>query len=68
MAIGVWLFVGWMAVVALIAFGMFVWGIEHDQFTHLEEPARRMLRDDDAPPRPPDQNGNGTKRGDSRDR
>ncbi len=49
MALGVWLFVGWMALVALIAFGMFVWGLEAGQFTDVEEPARRMLCDADSP-------------------
>jgi cbb3-type cytochrome oxidase maturation protein len=48
MAAGLWLFVGWMALVAIMAFGFFVWGYEHGQFDDVETPARRMLLDHDA--------------------
>ncbi len=73
MAIGVWLFIGWMALVAITALAMFVWGLERGQFRNLEEPARRMLRDDDTPaPRPEtkaeDKKHETNRRGETRDR
>jgi nitrogen fixation-related uncharacterized protein len=68
MAIGVWLFVGWMALVAIIALAMFVWGVERDQFKHVEEPARRMLRDDDRPGAMLDKDQKPVGRGEKRDR
>lgn len=46
MAVGVWMFLGWMAIVSIIAFAFFVWGWEHDQFSDLEGTARRMLHDE----------------------
>ena len=55
MAAGVWLFVGWMALVAIMAFGFFVWGWERELFDDVEEPARRMLLDHNAPEAQPDQ-------------
>jgi cbb3-type cytochrome oxidase maturation protein len=60
MAAGLWLFVGWMALVAIMAFGFFVWGYEQGQFDQIEEPARRMLSDHDPPPKSDEPGGRET--------
>ncbi len=52
MALGLWVFVGWMLFVALTAVGFLVWGWKHKQFDNVEEAKYRMLEDREPEPWP----------------
>jgi cbb3-type cytochrome oxidase maturation protein len=45
MPFGLWVVVGWMALVAASALVMIAWGLKHGQFDDVEEPKYRMLED-----------------------
>ena len=45
MALGLWVFVGWMAFVALTAIVFLIWGWRRGQFRNVEEAKYRMLED-----------------------
>ena len=52
MPVSLWVYVGWMGLVAAIGIGLFVWGLRHKQFDDLEEPKYRMLEDREPEPWP----------------
>jgi len=52
MPIGMWVVVGWMALVALTGLIFMAWGWNHDQFKDIEEAKHKMLEDKDPEPWP----------------
>ena len=52
MLLGMWINVGWMALVAASAIGLLVWGLRRGQFRKIEEPKYRMLEDREPEPWP----------------
>jgi cbb3-type cytochrome oxidase maturation protein len=49
---GMWVVVGWMALVSFTALLLFVWGCEHGQFDDIEEAKYKMLEDKEPEPWP----------------
>jgi cbb3-type cytochrome oxidase maturation protein len=49
---GMWINVGWMALVALTALALLVWAWRRGQFRDTEEAAHRMLEDREPEPWP----------------
>jgi len=49
---GMWVVVGWMALVSFTALLLFVWGWENDQFDDIEEAKYKMLEDREPEPWP----------------
>jgi cbb3-type cytochrome oxidase maturation protein len=45
MPYGLWVVVGWMALVTLSGFALIAWGLHAHQFDDIEEPKYRMLDD-----------------------
>lgn len=45
MPMGLWVVVGWMALVALTAFAFIAWGLRTGQFDDMEAPKYDMLED-----------------------
>lgn len=45
MALGLWVFLGWMAFVALTGAAFLVWAWRNGQFRNVEEAKYRMLED-----------------------
>ncbi len=45
MALGLWVFLGWMAFVIATAIGFLIWGWRRGQFRDVEEAKYRMLED-----------------------
>jgi len=45
MPLGLWVVVGWMAFIPIIAIVLFIWGLKTGQFKDVEEPKYRMLED-----------------------
>ena len=52
MLLGMWINVGWMALVAISAIVLLVWGWRRGQFRSVEDPKYRMLEDRDPEPWP----------------
>lgn len=59
MPLGLWIVVGWMALVALIALLLFWWGWRTGQFKDVEKAKYRMLEDIDPQPWPGRDNDKG---------
>jgi nitrogen fixation-related uncharacterized protein len=47
-----WMVVGWMALIALFAIGLLIWGWKTGQFKNVEEAKYRMLEDREPEPWP----------------
>jgi cbb3-type cytochrome oxidase maturation protein len=45
MPFGLWVVVGWMALVALSGLALIAWGLRTHQFDDVEEPKYRMMED-----------------------
>ena len=45
MPLGLWVVVGWMALVFLSGLALIAWGLRTHQFDDVEEPKYRMLED-----------------------
>jgi cbb3-type cytochrome oxidase maturation protein len=45
MPLGMWVVVGWMALVPLIGVVLFIWGWKSGQFRNVEEAKYRMLEE-----------------------
>ena len=52
MALGLWVFLGWMIFVAVIAIGLLIWAWRTGQFKNVEEAKYRMLEDREPEPWP----------------
>ncbi len=52
MPLGMWAFVGWMALVTIIGIGFLLWGLSTGQFKDIEEAKYRMLTDREPEPWP----------------
>jgi nitrogen fixation-related uncharacterized protein len=52
MALGLWVFLGWMIFVAVIAIGLLIWAWRTGQFKNIEEAKYRMLEDREPEPWP----------------
>lgn len=52
MPIGMWVVVGWMLFIVLIAILFFVWGLGTKQFKDVEEAKYKMLEDKEPAPWP----------------
>ena len=52
MPLGMWVVVGWMILVAVIAAALFIWGWKRGQFKNVEEPKYKMLEDKEPEPWP----------------
>jgi cbb3-type cytochrome oxidase maturation protein len=52
MPISFWVYIGWMALVALIGIALFIWGWKHGQFKDIEGPKYTMLEDKEPEPWP----------------
>jgi nitrogen fixation-related uncharacterized protein len=52
MPLGMWMVVGWMALIALFAIGLLIWGWKTGQFKNVEEAKYRMLEDREPEPWP----------------
>ena len=52
MPIGMWVVVGWMLFIVLIAILFFVWGLKTKQFEDVEEAKYKMLEDREPAPWP----------------
>jgi cbb3-type cytochrome oxidase maturation protein len=60
MPFGLWVVVGWMALVMLSGLALIAWGLKSGQFDDVEEPKYRMLEDHDPvgwPDKPSDKGG-----------
>ena len=56
MPFGLWVFVGWMVLVALTGVAFLIWGWKRGQFKDVEEAKYKMLEDKEPEPWP-DKNG-----------
>jgi cbb3-type cytochrome oxidase maturation protein len=54
MILGMWINLGWMLFVALVALGLLIWGWRRGQFRDVEQPKYRMLQDREPEPWPSD--------------
>jgi nitrogen fixation-related uncharacterized protein len=52
MALGVWVFFGWMVLVAATGVGFLIWAWRSGQFKNVEEAKYRMLEDREPEPWP----------------
>lgn len=52
MPLGLWVVVGWMALVSLTGIIFLVWGWRNNQFRDIEEPKYRMLEEKEPQPWP----------------
>jgi cbb3-type cytochrome oxidase maturation protein len=52
MALGVWVFFGWMVLVAATGVAFLIWGWKSGQFKNVEEAKYRMLEDREPEPWP----------------
>lgn len=52
MPLGLWVFVGWMAFVALTGVLFLIWGWKRGQFKDIEEAKYKMLEDKEPAPWP----------------
>jgi cbb3-type cytochrome oxidase maturation protein len=57
MPLGMWVVVGWMALVSLTGVLFLIWGWKNGQFKNIEEAKYRMLEDHE-PEAWPEQKGN----------
>jgi cbb3-type cytochrome oxidase maturation protein len=57
MPLGMWVVVGWMALVILTGLGFIVWGWRSGQFSDIEEAKYRMLEDREPEPWPGQEGG-----------
>ncbi len=57
MPLGLWVVVGWMALVSLSGLALIAWGLDHDQFRDIEDAKYRMLEERAPVPWPDERDG-----------